>query len=181
LTLPSVRCGKVWREETRVSYVYPSLFASRIESFSGTFVWHVSNGLVGLCLSTFAISLQLFPASLIVLSRCSSAGVHGVLVLLFFTLGSCGGASVLAAAGAAGALDAAAPAEGVVPDISCAIDLRFLELPGEVGWANAVAGEASVPADVLGGWAVAESDVVKVKWAVVVGAIGDGFRLRLGA
>ena len=35
------------------------------------------------CLITFAISPQLFPASLITFSRCSSAGVHGVLVLLF--------------------------------------------------------------------------------------------------
>jgi hypothetical protein len=38
---------------------------------------------------TFAISLQLLPASLITLSLCSSAGVHGVFVLLFFALGSC--------------------------------------------------------------------------------------------
>lgn len=33
---------------------------------------------------TFAISLQLLPASRIVFSLCSSAGVHGVFVLLFF-------------------------------------------------------------------------------------------------
>ena len=33
---------------------------------------------------TFAISPQLLPASLMVFSRCSSAGLHGVLVLLFF-------------------------------------------------------------------------------------------------
>lgn len=32
---------------------------------------------------TFAISPQLFCASLIILRRCSSAGVHGVFVLLF--------------------------------------------------------------------------------------------------
>lgn len=38
-------------------------------------------------LRTFAISLQLFPASLIVFNRCSSAGVHGVFVLLFFATG----------------------------------------------------------------------------------------------
>ena len=37
-----------------------------------------------LCLVTFAISPQLFPASLMTFNRCSSAGVHGVLVLLFF-------------------------------------------------------------------------------------------------
>lgn len=35
-------------------------------------------------LLTFAISPQLFCASLIILRRCSSAGVHGVFVLLFF-------------------------------------------------------------------------------------------------
>lgn len=33
---------------------------------------------------TLAISLQLFPESLICLRRCSSAGVHGVFVRLFF-------------------------------------------------------------------------------------------------
>lgn len=32
---------------------------------------------------TFAISLQLLPASRMVFSLCSSAGVHGVFVLLF--------------------------------------------------------------------------------------------------
>jgi hypothetical protein len=35
-------------------------------------------------LHTFAISAQLLPASLIFLSLCSSAAVHGVLVRLFF-------------------------------------------------------------------------------------------------
>ena len=35
------------------------------------------------CLVTFAISPQLFPASLMTFNLCSSAGVHGVLVLLF--------------------------------------------------------------------------------------------------
>lgn len=38
---------------------------------------------------TFAISLQLFPASLIIFSRCSSAAVHGVFVLPFFGGGGC--------------------------------------------------------------------------------------------
>ena len=33
---------------------------------------------------TLAISLQLFPASRMAFNRCSSAGVHGVFVLLFF-------------------------------------------------------------------------------------------------
>jgi len=36
---------------------------------------------------TFAISAQLLPASLIVFSLCSSAGVHGVFVLDFFAGG----------------------------------------------------------------------------------------------
>jgi len=44
-----------------------------------------------LCGNVLAISLQLLPASLNVLSRCSSAGVHGVFVRPFFAtgLGSC--------------------------------------------------------------------------------------------
>ena len=36
---------------------------------------------------TFAISFQLFPASLMLLSLRSSAGVHGVFVRLFFATG----------------------------------------------------------------------------------------------
>jgi hypothetical protein len=101
-----------------------------------------------LCLSTFAISLQLFPASLIVLSLCSSAGVHGVFVRLFLALGSCAGASTSALLGAAGAaaavvVAAAAAAGGGAPPggfaalaiCSCArlTDFRFLELPGVGG------------------------------------------------
>ena len=42
---------------------------------------------VSLGSTTFAISLQLFPASLITFSLCSSEGVHGVLVPLFLILG----------------------------------------------------------------------------------------------
>ena len=37
---------------------------------------------------TFAISPQVFPASLITFSLCSSAGLHGVFVLLFFCTGT---------------------------------------------------------------------------------------------
>ncbi len=51
-------------------------------------------GVLSTCLSmhawtsrTFAISAQLLPASLIFLSLCSSAAVHGVFVRLFFTGG----------------------------------------------------------------------------------------------
>ena len=39
-------------------------------------------------LLTFAISLQLFPASRMVFNLCSSAGVQGVLVLLFLAGGA---------------------------------------------------------------------------------------------
>jgi hypothetical protein len=39
---------------------------------------------------TFAISAQLFPASLIVFNLCSSAGVQGVFVRLFFAGGPIG-------------------------------------------------------------------------------------------
>jgi hypothetical protein len=39
---------------------------------------------------TFAISAQLFPASLMFFNLCSSAGVHGVFVRLFFGGGSMG-------------------------------------------------------------------------------------------
>jgi hypothetical protein len=52
------------------------------------------------CICTFAISLQLLPASLICFSLSSSAGVHGVLVRLFFSFGSCAETSTLADCGA---------------------------------------------------------------------------------
>lgn len=84
---------------------------------------------------TFAISLQLFPASLICFSRSSSAGVQGVLVLLFFTFGSCAPASASAAWGG-GALFActSAPAAELAMS-SCELlsvtDLRF-RFVGEV-------------------------------------------------
>lgn len=54
-------------------------------------IWRVSS------VPTFAISLQLFPASLICFNRSSSAGVHGVFVRLFLSLGSCAGLSTSAA------------------------------------------------------------------------------------
>ncbi len=47
-----------------------------------------SAGLLSLDLGlTLAISPQLFPASLMTFSRCSSAGLHGVFVLLFLGAG----------------------------------------------------------------------------------------------
>lgn len=58
---------------------------------------------------TFAISLQLFPASLICFNLNSSAGVHGVFVRLFLSLGSCIGASTPAAWGAALVAGSSAP------------------------------------------------------------------------
>ena len=39
-------------------------------------------------INTFAISPQVFPASLISFNRCSSAGLHGVFVLLFLGAGT---------------------------------------------------------------------------------------------
>jgi hypothetical protein len=53
------------------------------------------------CSFTFAISLQLFPASLICFNLSSSAGVHGVFVRLFLSLGSCGEVSTSGAGGTA--------------------------------------------------------------------------------
>jgi len=56
-------------------------------------------------MQTFAISLQLLPASLICFNLCSSAGVHGVFVRPFFAGGgpgiSCAGAVVVAGEGSA--------------------------------------------------------------------------------
>src|SRR4051794_2178379 len=58
---------------------------------------------------TLAISAQLLPASRICFSRSSSAGVHGVFVLLFLAGGglapesSAGGGAAAAGAGGAGA------------------------------------------------------------------------------
>lgn len=68
-TLPSVRVGNVFGDQKLATCKL------RIRS------------------RTFAISPQLFPASLIVFSLCSSAGLHGVLVRLFFGAGAAMGAS----------------------------------------------------------------------------------------
>jgi hypothetical protein len=100
----------------------------------------VLNG--GLCFSTFAISLQLFPSSLIFLSLCSSAGVHGVFVRLFFGLGSDAGASVLAASAAVAPAeddDAVVAAFAAFAAWSWArlTDLRLREFPGVVGCGKA--------------------------------------------
>lgn len=60
-------------------------------------------------LHTFAISAQLLPASLIVLSLCSSAAVHGVLVRLFFA-----GGCIVAAVSCSTAADVDGPTEAML-------------------------------------------------------------------
>lgn len=71
----------------------------------------------GLALPTFAISPQLFPASRITFSRCSSAGVHGVLVLLFFGGGIVEDASLPSSACCPPSLGSPRLVEGIVDDI----------------------------------------------------------------
>jgi len=72
---------------------------------------------------TFAISAQLLPASLMVFNLCSSAGVQGVLVLLFLAGGGPIGESVILgssfglAAGATAELDAADMAADADADV----------------------------------------------------------------
>jgi len=63
---------------------------------------------------TFAISAQLFPASLIVFNLCSSAGVQGVFVRLFLAGGGAIGEEVML--GSSAPIDAGAPPEG--PDMA---------------------------------------------------------------
>lgn len=63
---------------------------------------------------TFAISAQLFPASLMFFNLCSSAGVQGVLVRLFFVGGPVG-ESVMLGSSMPAEEDAAA---GAGPDIA---------------------------------------------------------------
>src|SRR6186713_2106066 len=75
-------------------------------------------------LGTFAISLQLLPAFLIIFSLWSSAGVHGVLVRLFLALGSSAGMSLVALDSKAGGC------------VRCA-GLRFREWVGVGGCGNA--------------------------------------------
>ena len=95
---------------------------------------------------TFAISLQLCPASRICFSLCSSAAVHGVFVRLFFAFGSGRGASASGAGAGAGAVVSVAPAVvGVFAIWSGGllrlIDLRLRAPAGDGGWA-AVAKES---------------------------------------
>lgn len=84
---------------------------------------------------TFAISAQLFPASRIVFNLCSSAGVHGVLVLLFLAGGGPIGEAVIVGASApvvvGAALDGPDIGDGAVT--SCAGPRFLLRAPvGEV-------------------------------------------------
>lgn len=75
LTLPSVRLGNVYHEVS-----VPTLYER-----NPVIYWTL----------TFAISAQLFPASLMFFNLCSSAGVHGVLVRLFLAGGSKGADAIL--------------------------------------------------------------------------------------
>ena len=81
-TLPSVRVGNVYLYVSFLCHQWPTGYSP-----------------------TLAISAQLFPASRIAFSRCSSAGVHGVLVRLFLAGGGTGAefASSVAAVGAGAA------------------------------------------------------------------------------
>ena len=125
---------------------------------------------------TFAISLQLLPASLICLSLSSSAGVQGVFVRLFFIFGSSVEASTWAGCtgctGCTGAalLFASAPPAASAMLLACWLkmtDLRF-RLPEEgdcagcalietslFSWTGGAAGcesGFSVAAVCCGGW-----------------------------
>lgn len=79
---------------------------------------------------TFAISLQLFPASLIALSLCSSSGVQGVFVRPFFFPLSVGVMGVSVALP-----DCSSPAGAVgevrVGDVAVADERRFRAVGGE--------------------------------------------------
>lgn len=70
------------------SHLVPMLFHTSFGSIWKSLLIHVRLVTVHFAVcsnsSTFAISPQLLCESLIVFSRCSSAGVHGVFVLLFF-------------------------------------------------------------------------------------------------
>lgn len=148
---------------------------------------------VGTVGTTFAISLQLFPASLICFSRCSSAGVQGVLVRLFLGRGSGAGASTsppdAAGAAPACALTGAAAAAAVAM-WSCGWArltlLRFRAFPGVGGGWAAVGFDSD--ADVVAGWRLGSS-AGGASWALCccccgwggLAAMGEGFRLRLEA
>ena len=132
-------------------------------------------------LPTFAISLQLFCASLICFSLCSSAAVHGVLVRLFLALGSGTGTSSSAAEAPAVAAAVALSAEpaGVVEAFAIwsakllrLRDLRFRELAGETGWG---AGAADSGGAVTGGWEL-DSSAGAADWVL---CWGEGLRVRL--
>lgn len=108
LTLPSVRDGNA-------SYLSVTVFI---------FLW------LQLLEHTFAISLQLLPASLICFSLCSSAGVQGVFVRPFF---AGGGPDVSVTDEATAAVDdsatgVAADGAGAIGVTGCPDNRRFLEL-----------------------------------------------------
>jgi hypothetical protein len=141
------------------------------------------------CFHTFAISLQLFPASLICLSLCSSAGVHGVLVLLFLGLGSSsagGGAGLASAPCEAEANVAAGCAAGFAEASICwsccrLTDFRFFDFPGVGGCGTAAAAKGSWVGATAGWRGGRSAEAAKGELCCGFAAIGEGFRLRLAA
>ena len=118
---------------------------------------------------TLAISPQLFPASRIAFSLCSSVAVHGVLVRpFFFTPSSVSGVTGGNAAAVGALLDSATsvglPSAGVEGVSVLGDARRFLEFGGKVSrWvvetAGAVAGGGSVEGGgIRAGWVVGEFD-----------------------
>lgn len=85
---------------------------------------------IGCLKLTFAMSAQLLPASRMVFNRCSSAGVHGVFVLLFFNGGSEVKSGSLSPAGG-GTAELEVPDIGADRDIAPGVRL-FSDSAGEV-------------------------------------------------
>ena len=89
-------------------------------------------------LPTLAISPQLFCASLIVLRRCSSAGVHGVLVLLFL------GAGIGEAVSGRGSIDSPKP-DGSPSPVECICCIpAMVDMPGALRFRDG--------GEVISGW-----------------------------
>jgi hypothetical protein len=112
------------------------------------------------CTLTLAISLQLLPTSLICFNRCSSAGVHGVLVRLFFATGVVEVTVVELDSGT----------EVVVEEPSGGPEARRFFVPGVPGAAGVVGGGGRV-VEVAGARATAEGEVAGD--AGEVGGISD--------
>ena len=78
-----------WCTWTPTAYLVPVFFHAPFCSVGECLASSVQQDTRPNQILTFAISLQLLPASRIVFSRCSSAGVQGVLVLLFLGADGC--------------------------------------------------------------------------------------------